>query len=256
MKFPQIFISILFLTGSMNLEIYAQTTEGTDSQLIDTAFSLPPLSAMIDSAMKTNAMVRFRALDIVAKEANLKSQRSYWVRNLSIQANLKYGTFDNFSTNSTTGESSYLFNTVSNQLTYWAGLYLQFPIYDIFNRKNQIVQAKAELDEAKSMVESQRDDLRQLVIKQYNDLLLKQKLLYIRSKNLGNARVNMEMVEKEFHNGVLPVVEYARIADIVARIESDYETARSDFLTSRLIFEDIVGFRLNGTYTKKNHEGH
>ncbi len=41
--------------------------------------------------------------------------------------------------------------------------------------------------------------------------VLKQKILKIRSISFGDARVNMQMVEKEFRNGIVPISEYVRI---------------------------------------------
>ena len=50
------------------------------------------------------------------------------------------------------------------------------------------------------------------------------------------------MVEKEFRNGVIPIAEYVRLSDMTARVQSDYELARSEFLLSKQILEEITGF--------------
>jgi outer membrane protein TolC len=169
-----------------------------------------------------------------------------------VQADIRYGTFDNFSTNTSEGQSPAVLATRSSQTNYGVGAYIKFPLQDLVNRKNQVRMAQSELDQAHSMAEAQRDEVTQLVIKQYNDVLLKQRLLKIRSKNLSTARVNMEMVEKEFQNGVVSVTEYARISDIVARNESDFETARTDYVTAYMILEEIIGFRLGAPTSTNN----
>ena len=64
------------------------------------------------------------------------------------------------------------------------------------------------MGQAQSMTEVQRDETRQLVIRQYNDLILKQRLLRIKSKYPEALRINMQMVEKEFTNGIISVTEY------------------------------------------------
>ena len=212
----------------------------------------PPLSVMIDSALAHNAMVRFREEGIVGKQCNLKSYRNYWTRNLGLQADIRYGTFDNFSTNTSEGQSPAVLATRSSQTNYGVGAYIKFPLQDVVNRKNLVRMAQSELDQAHSMAEAQRDEVTQLVIKQYNDVLLKQKLLKIRSKNLSTARVNMEMVEKEFQNGVVSVTEYARISDIVARNESDFEIASTDYVTAYLILEEMIGFRIGAPTSTNN----
>ena len=97
------------------------------------------------------------------------------------------------------------------------------------------------------MAESQQDETRQLVIRQYQEALLKQKLLIITSQNLGSAKVNMEMVEKEFRNGVIPIAEYVRISDMTSRIQSEYETAKSNFLLNKRLLENLVGYTFGKT---------
>ena len=164
----------------------------------DAAEALPP----IDSALNHNAMIRYRTQEIGAKESNLKSQKTYWTRNFGIQADGRYGNFNNNSI-SVVEESSSLLASSTTQLNYGIGLYLKLPVFDVINRKNQVKKGKIELEQARSLVEVQKDEVRELVIKQYQELTLKQKLLNINSQNLGNAKVNMEMVEKEFRSSCL-----------------------------------------------------
>jgi outer membrane protein TolC len=151
--------------------------------------------------------------------------------------------------NTSEGQSPSSIATRSNQTNYGIGGFIKFPLQDVLNRRNLIIQAQSELDQAESMAEAQRVELRELVIRQYNDVLLKQRLLKIRSKNLSTSKINMEMVEKEFQNGVVSVTEYARIFDIVARSESDFETARTDYITAYMLLEEIVGFKFSVTQT-------
>jgi hypothetical protein len=99
-----------------------------------------------------------------------------------------------------------------------------------------------ELEESKSMVQFQEDEIRQTTIKLYQDLILKQKILKIKSESLGNGRVNMQMVEKEFRNGLVPVAEYVRISSMSSNMETDYELAKSDYLVAKQILEDMAGF--------------
>lgn len=214
----------------------------TDTVLTKEIIAFPPLVDIIDSAIKHNAMVKYRSQEVEAKLANLTSQRNYWMRNLGIQADTRYGTFDNFSSNAASGQSTTLLAVTSKQFNYGAGLFIKLPLYDVVNRKTQIKQAKAEVEQAKSQAQAQQDEIRQVVTRMYQEVLLKQKLLNIKSLNLGSATVNKEMVEKEFRNGVIPVAEYVRLSDMTARIQAEYEMAKSDFLIAKLILQEVAGF--------------
>jgi outer membrane protein TolC len=223
----------------------AQTDLTKDMATQDIVSVLPTLENLIDSAIVHNQNVRFRELQIRLDESKLKSERTYWTRNIGFQTDVRYGTFNNFSTNTAEGQNPDLLASRSNQTNYGVGAYMKFPLYDFFNRKSQINQAKIEIEQAESLAESQKNEIRQLVIRQYNGLILSQRLLKNKTQAFETAKINMEMVEKEFKNGTTTVGEYARIYQIVNNAETDLETAKMDFITAYMILEEIVGYILN-----------
>ncbi len=239
---------MIMIYGSMLTYGMAQNSSSTESMVNKNGISIPPLYVLIDSALNHNAMVRYRTQEIGAKETNLKSQKNYWTRNFGIQADGRYGNFNNNQISVVEGTSTLLASSTS-QLNYGIGVYLKFPVFDAINRKNQVKRGKIEMEQARSLAEAQKDEVRQLVIKQYQELTLKQKLLNINSQNLGNAKVNMEMVEKEFRSGVISIYEYVRLSDMTARIESDYENSKSDFLLAKKLMENLVGFSITNYHS-------
>lgn len=225
---------------------FKMESQNTDESNINTGsirLMIPQLNELVDSAIVYNGMVNYRKLEIVAKESNLKYKRQNWTTNFGVQADTRYGTFNNFS--SISGDNSTV-NLASNtqQLNYNVGLYLKIPVFDVINRKSQIKQAKAELEQARSLAKSQEDELRELVIRYYEDLILKQNLLELRASNLGNAKVNMEMVEKEFKNGLIAISEYVRISDMTSRITAEFAEAKSNFMVSKKLLENITGVEI------------
>lgn len=215
----------------------------------DTSYEIlfPPLEDLIDAAIKHNSMVKFRNLGVDVKESLVKTEKNYWTRNFGFQGDLEYGNLNN-SSYSVEENNPSLLTTSTTQFNYGVGVYLKFPIFDYINRKDQIKQAKIEVDQAKSMAEAQENEIRLLVINQYHNVILKQKLLNINSQNLGSAKVNLEMVEKEFTNGIIAVSEYVRISDMTSKIQVEYEISKSEFLLAKIILENTVGITFNKTY--------
>lgn len=206
---------------------------------------LPSLDVLIDSAVTKDPHVNFRKKQIDVNSYKLKTDGRQFFRNIGVQADIRYGNFDNWSTNVAEGQSPSTFGTTRTETKYGAGAYIKFPIFDIINHNNSQNMAKMEIAQAEDMYMMQRDELIQKVIIQVNDLILRQKILVIRSKFWETSRVNMLMTEKEFLNGVLPVSEYARLSSIVYKAEEDYEQAKSEFQNSYMILEEIVHFKLN-----------
>jgi len=238
---------LIFVLLIIRFPAFAQETKEFDILKDDIELMLPPLEAIIDSALVHNPNVRFRDLQVEVNSYKLKADRSQWTRNLGIQADARYGTFDNFSTNTAEGQNPSLIASKTNQLNYGAGTFIKFPLFDIVNRKNEIRLAKAEMEQAQSFSLAQRNELRQSVIKQFNDVILKQRILKIKSKYSETTRINLDMVEKEFLNGIISVTEYARITGIFSISEADYESSKMDFRTAYMILEEIVGIKFNLT---------
>lgn len=236
-------IKILAIVGLFVLcfnNTQAQTFQKKDSMMNGSEFYFPPLKVVIESVLKRNAMLKYRKNHVGVKESTLESERIFWTRNIGVQVDGRYGNINNFSNNDN-GISNTTFSTLSTQYNYVIGVYLKFPVFDMLNRKNQLQLAKLEIEEAKNMATFQEDEIRQTVIRMYQDVIFKQRLLQIRSKNFGNGKVNMEMVEKEFRNGVVPVAEYVRITSITSNLEADYESAKAEFIIAKQLLEDMSG---------------
>ena len=205
---------------------------------------IPKLEVLMDSALANNGMLGYRNDEIEVKQANLKMKKRYWTRNFGIQGDTRYGTFDNFSSN-VSGPNTVQLSSTTIQTNYGIGFYLKIPVFDIYNRKSDIKQAKAELSQARNLVKFQEDEIKETVIRYYEDLLLKQRLLRIRAVNLSDAKVNLEMAQKEYTNGQIPLYEYIRISDITSGIETEFEKTKAALMTAKKLLENLTGVTIN-----------
>lgn len=239
---------ILLLANLINLipnRATAQDTIPVNPGIVYDINSIPPLTAMIDSAIAHNAMLKYYDQSIEGRKYNLASEKKSWAKNFGIQADMRYGTFDNFSTNTAEGQNPSLIATTTSQTNYGVGAFLKLPLADFMNHKNKVNLAKVEVEQARSMAEVQRDQIRQLVIKQYNELLLKQTLLKIKTKSFENTRVNLMMAEKEYQNGVIPLGTFSNMSAMMNDAEISFEEAKTDFKTALMLLEELVGFKFN-----------
>ncbi|MBO6605708.1 TolC family protein [Psychroserpens sp.] len=233
-----IFLCLTYFDG------YSQDSPLVEQEPESYKLLIPELGVLIDSALANNGMLNYRIDEIEVKKANLKAKRRNWTRNFGIQADTRYGTFDNFS-NNVSGPNTVTLASTTTQFNYGVGLYLKIPVFDVFNRRSEIKQAKTEISQAKNLVKFQADEIRETVIRQYEDLLLRQNLFEIQAINLGDAKANKAMAEKEFRNGIIPVYEYVRILDITSGIAREYEKAKSELMLSKKLLENLTGMVIN-----------
>jgi len=229
--------SLVFTT-----EGFAQSVRQFNMLTDDISTMIPPLTVLIDSAVAHNPTLKSSDLQVIIKKYALKSDKNVWTKNLNLQADLRYGNFTNYATDNV---DNIAVSTTRSELRYGVGGSVKFVVYDFLDRKNQIRMAKTEIDLANSIFEEKKSELRKIVILQYNDLILKQRLMKLSSKNIETAKINMQLVEKEFLNGVIPMTEYARISGTVSDSEVSFENARMDFLSAYMILEEIVGMKFN-----------
>ncbi len=238
------FFKILFTLSIIIFSLtntQAQKPEYNDNSLNDSEFKFPPLSVVIDSVLKQSAMSNFWEKHIRIKESTLESERLDLTKSISIQGTTSFGNINNFSTN-TDGVVNSSVLTATQQFNYSVGLALKVSLFDLLNKKQRIKVARLEIDAAKSMAKSEEEEIRQTVIKLYQNLILKQKLLQIKSRSLGDAQVNMQMVEKKFRNGIVPISEFVRMNSMMTSLQVAYEIAISEFITAKKMLEDLAGF--------------
>ena len=240
-RFCAVFILLCYSICYSSIGL-AQSTSRFNAVKDDISTMIPPLSVLIDSAIANNAGLRSSNLQVLINKNSLQLKRNYWTRNFSLQADVRYGNFTNYTSDYATNID---ISTTRGEFRYGVGGSLKFPINDLLDRRNQIKIAKTEIDHAQSIFEDRQSELRKTVIIHYNDLLLKQRLLKLSAKNMETVKITMQMVEKEFLNGIIPLTEYARVSGIVSGTEAEYENARTDFLTAVMILEEVVGMKFN-----------
>jgi outer membrane protein TolC len=249
----QILLTIMIILVS-RIDCFSQDLPSPDVINDGAEFAIPPLNALIDSAILHNPYVKFRDNQILINEAKLKMNQTQWTRNIGFQTDIRYGTFNNFNNSTTGGQTPDINSTLTTEFNYGVGAYIRLPFDEIFNHKNLIKSSKSEVEQASNMAAVQRQELRQLVIKQYNELMLKVKLFQIKSKYLETSRINVAMAEKEFKNGTIPITEYSRVSEMLSIAETEYQTVKAEYNNAYMILEDIVGFKLNSDNSKmKTH---
>jgi len=241
---------ILHLSGN------AQKKKKFNPLTDDITQMLPPMSALLDSAFAHDPALKFTKLQYLIDKGNLRSVQSQWTQDLGFQANAGFGTFDYLYNNNLGGGTQQTTTLKQNETQYGVGGFFRLPLSDLVNRRNQVKIAKDVVQQAETLSAGRKNEIRELIIKQYNDMVVKQRLLKIKSKYLETTRINMEMAEKGFVKGSISLDDYSKVSEIGARTESDFETARMDFINSYMIMEVMTGMNFNLTNEiPKSNEG-
>ncbi len=223
----------------------AQQKTSFDPLKDDISQQLPPLKTLLDSAVSRSPSVKVTDWQVVINKGNLATTRKQWTQNFGVQANYGLGTFDYIYNNTLGGTNPATYTTSQSTSQYGFGAFLRIPFYDVISRRNLIRINKAQVQQAQSLMDAQRLVVREDVIRQYNDLIARQRVFRIQSKYLETARINMQMAEKQFVNGSITVDNYSRVSEFGSRTEQDYESAKMAFVTAYMILEEMTGMKFN-----------
>ena len=206
-------------------------------------FYLPPLSALIDSAfVNSPLLIQFGSEnDILKSEVELA--RKAWTDYLYTQSEFKFGSTDNvtFSQEGNTYDSRV--NTVVTS-RYQIGLGLRFSAFDLIDRKHNIAIAKEKQRIAEAQLEGVRRQIRKEVTLLFNNVILTQRILTIKSETQQAKLLHFSLAEKQFLEGEISVSDYAGIIEMIAKSSADFETAKMDFTNAYFLLEESVGINL------------
>jgi outer membrane protein TolC len=211
----------------------------------DISQELPSLSELLTLAEKNSPAVKQSTADVSISKRNVKSEKRSWMQHLSLQSDLRYGMFGNLVL-SNNGSSQSVVNSVSDavQTRYSVGVLLQLPFNAISDRRNTIKIAEDEQDKALQKRREAVSDLRQQVIKQYNEVLKEHRLMVISNANLNSSNLQEVEARKEFVNGKISIEELARMRQLQTKAQENFENNKSAFQTAFLILQEIVGIKL------------
>jgi outer membrane protein TolC len=239
-SFIIVFISITAIS-------FAQTI---DSSMLynpvrdDIAKKLPPLEALIDSAIKHSPQIKLEELQADWTRYEITSARREWLRHWGLDMVANYGNYlYNDRDELTRLDRFYL--SESRRLNYGAGVYVRIPVFYFVDRKNEINKKRKLLEIAIVNREVRVRDIRQMVIATFNTLMQQQHILRITNDYQQVADMMMRNAENAFLNGEIPPEEYARQKDYQVRGATDYALTIGRFNNAYTLLEELVGMRFN-----------
>lgn len=240
-----LFIASLFLV--LNASVFSQGTDSTNlfnPIFDDIAKKIPPLEALIDSAIANSPEIKIEELQASWARYEILSERREWLKYFEVigYTNMGLWTFDD-----RTESNNSIFNqfTESQRQAYNVGFTFEFPLYSLIDRKNNINKRKKLLEIAIVEREIFVKEIRKLVIATYNELLQQQYKMKISNDYQQTSDMMMQNAEIMFLNGEIPPEEFNRQKDYQTRGALAYAETIGRFNNAYTLLEEIVGFKFN-----------
>lgn len=252
--FSKILVSIVILLScnlnAQDSSIVTQNIPRPTYNIQDTLFedsvffkTLPPLGALLDSAVNHDPNVNRQDYKIKETTFQQKETKQEWLKYFRLYANSNYGIYDNFVS---ANDGSIVASTITtgSAFRYSVGLSIGgAPLYEFFHNKTKIkILEMRKMQAVENKKEFERN-IRLEVINQYNTLLSDYQLLKVRNANMLSNYTQMTLVEQQFLNGQTSLGELARFREIYYKSRVAYEKKKFEFINSYMILQELVGFK-------------
>lgn len=219
-------------TGALALTLLT-AVPGVAAQDADAALPpIPELDAVLERAVEHSPRLQGQQALVRKNQQLLERAEKTWMDNVTFGAQALYGSYGNE-----------VLNTTNLGLT--TGVSIRLSLFDFTGRSNQIAAWEEEVAVARSQEDQVVLEERQYVIDLYSRLTLARRLVLIRSEAWQAACAHQGMADAQFNQGDIPIAELARVTEISAKAQSDYETARSDYIAAYKKLEVVTGSPLH-----------
>jgi len=204
--------------------------------------SILPLDTFIQAALQFSPTLKVQDkwIEIKAKEQDLKKKDLLEKISIGGSALFGSGTIYNSWTN---GENPSDLTSFNRNVGYNGGINIQFTVGDIVKGKEKRQLSQLELEKALLERQPMELQIREEVIRRYDDLLYCTTMIRMKANNLEAMRLSLEAAEPFFKAGNLAVTEYSTILSKKIKAEEELETAKARTIHCWRSLKEVCGMR-------------
>jgi hypothetical protein len=208
-------------------------------------FNIPPIQALIDSALERSPLLK--RYDAIYNKVNMEKhfQRRQWMQSLYLEANTRYGAFDQlyFTGASDPNESPIGYTYQQQQTNYYVGVSLKLPLATFVNQRKKIQQLNYNLDEIKMEQGSVADNVIKTVIENYYEVLFRHESMNTFFAIYQDMKISYLDAGNRLQEQKIGFNDYAIISSTYGKAKNDYDRARTDFLMSLNMLRFVSGWQ-------------
>ena len=228
------------------LSVSAQSAK-PDSSTSDSLFTfkkLPPLNDFIESALINSPILKSSDLQIEEMFEKIKKEKKSWTDFVFIDANAKYGLFNQLSIPHQSSGTDLSVKDAREQFNYYAGLTIRLPISNFITKKNEINILNKNLSESKARREQIKLEITQLVIDEYYKLKnLSQSMLY--NQEIVQAMdVNYVKAKKDISIGTINMFDFNGALIAKQKALDTYSKVENEFYAQFFKIQVLTGLKL------------
>lgn len=207
------------------------------------AFKLPDLQSCIDSALANSPLLKTSDQQVAQLLEDIKIQKRSWLDYVLIDANTRYGLFNQLSFADQGGGANPALDLSSaeERFNYFAGLTLRLPLSFFTSNNNEVKKLKYSINEAELKREELKKEIIRMVVTEYYKLKSTYEVLGVHQENVQTAQLNLMKAKNDIRNNLIKMSEFSTINYSYTRSYVEYIDARNNFFTQYYLLKLLTG---------------
>ena len=240
---------LIYLLLFLSIPVFAvdklmnDSVQFQDSALFNVNYTLPPLDSCIYYAEQSSPLLKLSEEDIAILSQPLKMKKFSWLEYFQIDANARYGLYNQVTINQqTSGDLPDIgVKSTKDQLNYYAGLTFKLPLSFFFNNGRESKISTHNLNAARYKAEIARNELKKVVITEYYKLKRLSEILDVYQNDLFNAKLDYMKAKNDLKSGILSIDKFSAYSANHSKAIDVFVTTKNEFETQLYILKILIG---------------
>jgi len=201
---------------------------------------LRSLNAILADAESHSPLLKMQRLNAELLYGDLRLLKKEWSNYVALSSSFQVGNVQ-FIDNLSSGSVPDVRTVTRENVFAVAGISVRLPLSDFLTKADRRRQLELKLEQERYNLEQQTFALREVVIRQYNDLQRALRILDIRSRDLNFHELTTEMAERYFREGNMSLEDYTNAFNKRNEAEVRLEETKLDAQLLFLLLREVVG---------------
>jgi outer membrane protein TolC len=232
-------VVLLLLIATLSI---SQSTAQTEAS--ETGWQLPPLQALIDSALVHSPVLKGAGQEVLMSQYELTDAQKDWMQKINFAADFRYGSqFDYSRLSSSAGGLLPISESVIAP-SYGIGVSAYMPVSDIFDHKRKKQKAKLKIEQSETRREELAQTVKQTVIAAYYDVLTAQKTLATRAEISASAGMLYDQSKLDYSENRIALADFTKANEAYLNAQNEVEIQKFTLFKAVRTLEVMVGVEL------------
>lgn len=206
------------------------------------SIEIPTLDFCIQAAIEHSPLLKANDAQVEKLLEELKIQKKSWTNYVHIDANTRYGLFNQIQIEQVNPDLPDVgLTTAREQFNYFAGLTIKLPLSVFLNNKSEKKAIMSSVKEAEMKRDELKLEISKIVVNEYFSMKAAQEKLIINQNNLQSTRLDYLKASNDVASNFLSVTEFASISTSYTKAYEAYITSKNEFFAKYYLLKLLIG---------------